>query len=293
MPKIKKAVIPAAGIGSRFLPWTKAVPKEMLPIVDKPVIQYVVEECVGAGIEEIIIVTDSRKRAIEDHFDYTPELEAKLETAGKKDQAKQLRQIADMADFIYVRQKGPYGNATPVLAAERTVGNEPFVVLWGDQFIWAKPSRLKQTISVFERYGCPVFSAQKVDKEQTKYCGVGRVKPFKNNVSILEGIVEKPGPDKAPSDLMVSGVYLFTPEIFNILRMLEPGKDGEYWLVDGINELCRHRQCLSVEVANGIFYDTGNKLAYHKTVTDFMLRDPEIGDKMKQYLKQKLSQDLE
>jgi UTP--glucose-1-phosphate uridylyltransferase len=283
---IKKAVIPAAGIGSRFLPWTKAMPKEMLPIVDKPVIQYIVEECVGAGIEEIIIVTDSRKRAIEDHFDYAPLLEEQLIKSGKDGKYCEIRKIADMADFIYIRQKGPYGNATPVISARKAIGNDPFVVLWGDQFTWAKPSRLQQCIKVYEKYDCNVFSAMTVNDEQKKHSGIGRVKPLKDNLFTIEEIVEKPGPEKAPSDLMISGVYIFKPSVMPILEKLKPGKDNELWLVDGINILCQQEKCLAVQVKNGKFYDTGNKLAYHKTVVDFMLADKEIGETMREYLRE-------
>jgi len=260
----------------------------MLPIVDKPVIQYIVEECVSAGIEQIIIVTDSRKRAIEDHFDFAPQLEHQLKKAGKKKALGQVRKIAKMADFVYVRQKGPYGNATPVLAAKSLIDSEPFVALWGDQFFWAKPSRLKQCLVAFKKYQCPLFSALRVDDYQKKTSGIGKIEDFADNIYLLKKIVEKPGPDKAPSDLMVSGVYLFTPDIFPILEKLKPGRDNELWLVDAVNELCQMRQCLAVEIKGGQFYDTGNKLAYHKTVVDFMLRDSDIGGEMEEYLRSKL-----
>jgi UTP--glucose-1-phosphate uridylyltransferase len=298
--KITKAVIPAAGIGSRFLPWTKAMPKEMLPIIDKPVIQYIVEECVEAGIEEIIIITDSRKRAIEDHFDFMPQLEDQLRKAGKKIQLQKVRRVAKLADFVYIRQKGPYGNGTPVLEAQKVVGNEPFVVLWGDQFIWAKPSRLKQCLSAYQEYNCPVFAGLKVDDERKKSSGIARVTPLKKNkkqvyskvgkgtLYKLHEIVEKPGPENAPSDLMASGVYIFTPEIFPILAKTKPGRDGEIWLVDAINKLAKKRPCLVCEVSGGRFQDTGNKLSYHKTVIDFMLEDQEIGEQIKLYMQEKL-----
>jgi UTP--glucose-1-phosphate uridylyltransferase len=286
--KVKKAVISAAGIGSRFLPWTKAMPKEMLPIIDKPVIQYVVEECVEAGISEIIIVTDSRKRAIEDHFDIAPQLEEQLLQAGKTKALRQVRRIANMAKFVYVRQKGPYGNAMPTLEVSHLIKDEPFVTLWGDQFIWAKPSRLRQVLAAFNKHQCPVFSALKVGGYQKKTAGIGKIEDFEDNIYLLKKIVEKPGPKKAPSDLMVSGAYLFTPDIFPILEKLKPGRDNEFWLVDGINELCKVRRCLAVEIKNGFFNDTGNRLAYHKTVVDFMLRDPEIGSKMREYFYEKL-----
>ena len=286
--QIKKAVISAAGIGSRFLPWTKAMPKEMLPIVDKPVIQYIVEECVETGINQIIVVTDSRKRAIEDHFDFAPQLEKQLEKAGKTEALKEVRRLARMADFVYVRQKGPYGNATPILEARYAIGDEPFVALWGDQFIWARPSRLGQTLAVFEKYQSPVISALKVDDEQKKTSGMGRIELLEENIYYLHEIVEKPGVAKAPSDLMVSGAYILTPDIFPILEKLKPGRDGELWLVDAINKLCKKRRCLAVEIKGGVFNDTGNKLAYHKAVIDFMLRDKEIGSKIREYLRAKL-----
>jgi UTP--glucose-1-phosphate uridylyltransferase len=286
--KIKKAIIPAAGIGSRFLPWTKANPKEMLPIVDKPVIQYVVEECVEAGIDQIAIVTDSRKRAIDDYFDHSPLLESQLEAAGKHKALKQITDIANMADFVYIRQKGPYGNATPVISAKRFIGNDPFVVLWGDMFILSKPSRLKQCMDVFEKYQCPVFSALKANDYQKSSSGMGRLEPFKNDIFKLKQIVEKPGVKNSPSDYMVTGVYMFTPDVLPILENLKSGKDDELWLVDAINKLCKKRQCLAVEIKNGTYYDTGNKLAYHKTVVDFMLKDPDIGEQMKKYIENKI-----
>ncbi len=287
--KIKKAVIPCAGIGSRFLPWTKVMPKEMLPIIDKPVIHYIVEECVRAGIEQIVIVTDSRKRAIEDYFDNSLELEIQLQRMGKIDKIDKIKNIPRMAEFIYVRQKGPYGNATPVKEVKNVIGNEPFVVLWGDQFIWAEPSRLEQCLAVYEKYCEATFAALKVDDEQKKSCGVGRVEKIDNNIYELKEIVEKPGPEGAPSDLMVSGVYIFNPDIFPILDKLEPGKEGEYWLVDAINQLCKKTKCKAVEIKGGRFQDTGNKLAYHKTIIDFMLEDKEIGEKIREYIEIKLN----
>ena len=189
--KIKKAVIPAAGFGTRFLPWTKAMPKEMLPIVDKPVIQWVVEEAVEAGIEQIVIITGQHKRAIEDHFDNNTELQAHLKKTGKTQELKKLKKISQMADFVYVRQKGPYGNATPVISAEGVIGKETFVVLWGDQFIWAKPSRLKQMLAVWEKYQAPVISGIRVKPEQTSSLAIGKIKPYKEkNLFKLVDIIE-------------------------------------------------------------------------------------------------------
>lgn len=287
--KITKAVIPAAGFGTRFLPWTKAMPKEMLPIVDRPVIQWVVEEAVEAGIEQIIIITGGHKRAIEDHFDPNWELQQHLKESGKVKELENLKKISQMADFVYLSQKGPYGNATPVLSSRGVVGQEPFVVLWGDQFIWAKPSRLKQVLGVWEKYQMPVISGIRVSKERVSSTGIGRIKPFKEQgLFELLGIVEKPKPEEAPSDLSPTGCYLLTPDIFPILADLKPGKNGEVWLVDAISQLCQKRKVLVKEIEGGVYYDAGSKLNYHKTVVDFMLKDEEIGSRMREYLKENL-----
>jgi len=286
--KVTKAVIPAAGIGSRFLPWTKAMPKEMLPIVNKPVIQYVVEECVTAGIEQIIVVTSWQKRAIEDHFDYLPELEWRLKQQGKTEALKEVRRLAEMASFVFVRQKGPYGNATPVLSAKKAVGDEPFAVLFGDQFVWAKPPALSQLLEVAEKKETAAVAAVRLPKERLSAYGVCQGKQLEEGVWQLEKIVEKPQPEEAPSDLVAYGSYVFTPDIFEILEGLKPGKGGELWLVDAISQLCKKRRVLAVEIKNGRYYDAGNKLSYHQTVVDFMLQDPEIGQKMRDYLKKKV-----
>lgn len=286
--KITKAIIPAAGLGTRFLPWTKSMPKEMLPIVDKPVIQYVVEECVVSGIKEIIIVTSWHKRAIEDYFDYLPELEWRLKQQGKTEKLKQIKKLAEMANFIFIRQKEPYGNATPVLSAKRAVGNQPFAVLWGDQFIWAKPPRLLQCLKVFAKYQSLVVAGIKVTEEEIPNRGMCDIEPYKSRVFKLKKIVEKPKVSVSPSKLAAYGTYVFTPDIFPILDKLKPGKDGELWLVDAINELCNKRDVLALELKNAKLYDAGNKLNYHKTVIDFMLKDKEIGRKMKKYLEKKL-----
>src|SRR6185503_5936240 len=204
--KIRKAVIPAAGFGTRFLPQTKAMPKEMLPIVDKPIIQYVVEEAVASGIEDIIIVTGWHKRTIEDHFDYPFELEKRLEEAGKHQEAEGVRRIAEMANFIYIRQKGPYGNGTPVLNAREVIGDEPFAVLWGDEFISAAPPRLKQMVDVWDKYGKAVISAVRIQDQQalSKY-GIADVTPVADQVFKINQIVEKPEPAVAPSNLATHG----------------------------------------------------------------------------------------
>src|ERR1035437_1443932 len=271
MKQIRKVVIPAAGFGTRFLPQTKAMPKEMLPIVDKPVIQYVVEEAVESGISDVIIVTGSSKRAIEDHFDLpNSELIRNLEESGKHDFAKEIKRIGDMANFIYIRQKGPYGNATPVLAAEPAIEDESFAVLWGDEFIYAKPPRLKQMMDVHQKYGGIVISGVRIDKkEDLNRYGIADVTQIEGNVYKINFIVEKPDPDKAPSNLATHGGYIFPPEIFEALRGLKPGKSGEIWLIDAINHLKEQGvPVYTVEIENAKYYDTGNKLEYMKTVIE-------------------------
>lgn len=286
--KITKAVIPAAGFGTRFLPQTKAMPKEMLPIVDKPVIQYVVEEAVQSGIEDIIVVTGALKRAIEDHFDVpNQDLIKNLKDGGKEELLELTKKVANLANFIYVRQKGPYGNGTPVLAAEPIIGNEAFAVLWGDEFIYADPPRLAQMKQVYEKYGGIVISGVRIDKkEDLKRYGIADLEPVEGNVSKIKSIVEKPDPDQAPSQIATHGAYILPPEIFDALRSVEPGKGGEIWLVDAINKLRdTGMPVYAVEIENGKYYDTGNKLEYMKTVVDLALKHPDINGEFKEYLK--------
>jgi UTP--glucose-1-phosphate uridylyltransferase len=284
--KIRKAVIPAAGFGTRFLPATKAMPKEMLPIVDKPIIQYVVEEAVASGIEDIIIVTGWHKRSIEDHFDYPFELEKRLEESGKHEQAEEVRQIANMANFIYVRQKGTYGNGTPVLNARQVVGNEPFAVLWGDEFIYSKPPRLRQMMDVWEQYGHPVISAVRIEDPNalSKY-GIADITPIEKNVFKINRIVEKPQPEEAPSNLAAHGAYILPPRIFEILDQAKPGKGGEIWLPDAISVLAKEQDVYAVEIQNGKYYDTGNKLEYLKAVVEFALTHEDLSSDFRDYLK--------
>ena len=234
---IRKAVIPAAGFGTRFLPQTKAMPKEMLPIVDKPVIQYVVEELVASGITEIVIVTGWHKRAIEDHFDYPNELIQTLKDQHKEHLIEEVKKTAELANFVYIRQKGPYGNGTPVLCAKDVIGDEPFVAIWGDEFIYATPPRTRQCIDVFEKYGDPVISAIRVDKKDVSRYGIVDVTEVEPGVGQIKTMIEKPSIEEAPSNLAAHGCYILTPDIFPILEKLGPGKSGEVWLVDGIREL--------------------------------------------------------
>lgn len=284
--KVRKAVIPAAGFGTRFLPATKAMPKEMLPIVDKPIIQYVVEEAVASGIEDIIIVTGWHKRTIEDHFDYPFELEKRLEEAGKHQEAEEVRRIADLANFVYIRQKGTYGNGTPILNAKHVIGDEPFAVLWGDEFISADPPRLQQMMTVWDRTGVPNIAAVRVPVEAVSRYGIADVAPVQDNVYKLKQIVEKPDPTQAPSTLAAHSAYILPPAIFGLLENLKPGKGGEVWLVDAINMLMQEQDVYAVEIQNGKYYDTGNKLEYLKTVVEFGLKHDDLRRDFSEFLKQ-------
>ncbi len=286
--KIKKAVIPAAGWGTRFLPQTKAIPKEMLPIVDKPVIQYVVEEVASSGIKDIIIITGWQKRAIEDHFDNSFELTKFLETKGKEKEISEIKKISQLANFIYLRQKSEYyGNAIPVLTAEPVIGQEPFVVIWGDEFILSQPPRLWQMLNVYEKRKGIIISGVRIkNKEELSRYGIAQIKPLKDNVFKIKKIVEKPSPKEAPSNLATHGAYILPPEIFKIIKNMKPGQGGEFWLVEAINQLIKDGfPAFACEIKNGKYYDTGNKLEYLKTVVEFALSHPELSKEFKEFLK--------
>lgn len=284
--KVTKAIIPAAGMGTRFLPATKAMPKEMLPIVDKPVIQYVVEEVAASGIEDIIIVTGSSKRAIEDHFDRSYELENFLEKVGKNEKADEIRNLAALGNFIYVRQKGPYGNATPVIAAKHLVRDEPFAVIWGDEFIYSEPPRLKQLIEAYEKYGHSVISGVKIENKNdlSKY-GIAQLKQVDGNVYQIEKIVEKPAPGEAPSDIATHGAYVFSPSIWTYLDKLTAGKSGELWLSDAIGQLIQNEPVYTVIIENGRYYDIGDKLGFIEANIEFGLKRDGLKEPLKDYLK--------
>lgn len=288
MKKVTKAVIPAAGFGTRFLPQTKAMPKEMLPIVDKPVIQYVVEEAVESGIKDIVIVTGSSKRAIEDHFDLpNADLINNLIRGGKEKLLDEINKIAEMANFIYVRQKGLYGNGTPVLSAESVIGNESFAVLWGDEFISSDPPRLAQMMKVWEKYGGVVISGVRIESRDrlSKY-GIADLEPVEDKVFKINRIVEKPIPGEAPSNLATHGAYILPPEIFPALKNLKPTKGGEIWLTDAINILREQKiPVYACEIENGTYYDTGSKIEYLKTVIEFALKHKDLNGEFKEYLK--------
>ncbi len=290
---IKKAVIAAAGFGTRFLPQTKAMPKEMLPIVDKPIIQYVVEELAEAGIEDIVIVTGYHKRSIEDHFDYiSADLRANLKKGGKTELLEKVKHISDLANFIYIRQKGPYGNATPLLNSEHIVSGEPFVFAYADDFVKAEPSRFKQLLKVYEQHGGSVLTCvrAKTDDDYRRYGFVGG-KQLNKNLMEVSSIIEKPGTKQdAPSDFASVGGYIFEPALFKYLHKqleaLEP--DKEFIMQPAIQEMIEDgHKVYGCEVANGKFYDTGNKLEYLKTVVDFALADESISKSFSDYLHSK------
>ena len=287
MNKITKVVIPAAGFGTRFLPQAKAMPKEMLPIVDKPVIQYVVEEAVISGIEDVIIVTGYSKRAIEDHFD-TPnaELVRNLQQGKKEKMLKEVQAISELANFIYIRQKGPYGNATPIKSAKHLLNNEAFLVLWGDDFVWSNPPRAKQMIDAYNQYEATILCGIKTDKPQDtdRYAYV-KGKQLENGVWKVEELIEKPGSGKAPSNLAIVSGYILTPDIFPILDSQKPGRGGEFYLPEAIDLLAKKHPVYAIEIQNGKYYDTGNKLEYMKTVVERALEHSEINGEFRAFLK--------
>lgn len=285
MSKIRKLVIPVAGLGTRFLPATKAQPKEMLPVVDKPIIQYVVEDAVKSGITDIIMVTGPSKRAVEDHFSPNYELVNLLKKQGKESVAEEVKKIADMANFIFVRQKGPYGNGTPVLCAKNIVGNEPFAVMWGDEFFYTpRKPQLQQLIEVYEKYGDPVITTCKVSNEDTKKYGIIDALEVESGVYKVKKIIEKPGPEKAPSNLAILGGFVLTPDIFEALEKTKLGKDGELWLADAHEKVLKTRPYYACLV-DGTYYDTGSKLGYLKANVDFALLDKNLSKDFRDYLK--------
>ncbi len=285
MTKIRKVVIPVAGLGTRFLPVTKAQPKEMLPIVDKPIIQYIVEEAVRAGITDVILVTGTTKRAIEDHFDRNEYLEEYLKKSGKNTAYKQIKEVAEMANFIYIRQKGPYGNGTPILNAKQIIGNEPFAVVWGDDF-WVCPKKphIKQLIGAFEKCGDPIITAQVTNTEGTKKYGIIDGVKVENDIYQVKSIVEKPGPQKAKTRIASFGGYIFTPDIFEALEKTKLGKDNELWLVDAIAKLMEKRP-IYAKIIDGRRYDPGFKLGWLQANVEFGLADKEISKDFKKFLK--------
>lgn len=291
MKKPTKAIICAAGLGTRFLPQTKAMPKEMLPIIDRPVIQLIVEEAVSAGVTEIIIVTGSTKRAIEDHFDRSDELEAELREKGKADKADQIKAVAELANFVYVRQKGtPKGNARPVLNAQHLIDDdEPFFVFFADDFFRSEVPRAKQLLDAHEATGKSVISLIEVDKKDADKYGMAAIKDeAAGGAYQLTQLVEKPGEDNTPSNLASVGGYLLTPDILPIIAEEKVDKNGEITLADSINELAQQDEVYG-RIIDGVWHDTGNQLKYIKAVVDMALENSEYGAELESYLRDRLS----
>ncbi|NGZ96754.1 MAG: UTP--glucose-1-phosphate uridylyltransferase [Nitrospira sp. WS110] len=280
---VRKAVIPAAGWGTRFLPATKASPKEMLPLVDKPLIQYTVEEAVASGIEDIIVITGRGKRAIEDHFDRSVELEETLKGTGKSQILHQIRQISNLANFCYVRQSEQLGLGHAVLCAQHLIGDEPFAVILGDEIIDAHVPALAQLTHVYKKRHGAVLGVQEVPKADVSRYGIVTPKRLAHGLHRVEGLVEKPSPADAPSTLAVIGRYVLPPEIFPILRRTRPGKNGEIQLTDALKELAKKSPMYALEV-EGQRHDAGDKLGFLIATVEFALKNPALGAEFRDYL---------
>ena len=288
MKKITKAVIPAAGFGTRFLPATKAQPKEMLPIIDNPTIQFGVEEAAASGIEDIIIITGRNKRTIEDHFDRSVELENFLEEKGEKDILESIKNISGLADIHFIRQKEQLGLGHAILCAKRHIGNNPFAVLLGDDIIHSKKPVTKQLIDLYSKYGCSVIGCERVSKELIERYGIIDGVLNHDRCYDIKDLVEKPTAEKAPSNLGIIGRYILTPEIFSILEKTQKGVGNEIQLTDGLKDLLKFQAMYAYEF-EGKRYDIGNKLDYIKAIVEFGLRNKDFGAEFGRYLKKQAS----
>jgi len=287
--KVRKAVFPAAGLGTRFLPATKAMPKEMLPIVDKPIIQYGVEEVLHSGIQNIIIVTGRGKTAIEDHFDVSFELENMLESRGKKDLLAIVRSVSDMIDVSYIRQKEALGLGHAVMRARDLVGPEPFAVVLADDVIEAEVPCIRQLLDIYEFFSAPVLAVMEVPREMISAYGVVDAEPISHNgckdrVYRIRDLVEKPHPDRAPSNLAIIGRYVLTPEIFDSIAQIEPGAGSEIQLTDALKHLLRSRPIYAIRF-EGKRHDAGDKLGFLKATVEFALHRHDLGEEFRSYLK--------
>jgi UTP--glucose-1-phosphate uridylyltransferase len=283
--KVRKGVFPAAGLGTRFLPATKAQPKEMLPLVDTPIIQYVVEEAVASGLEEIVIVTGRGKRAVEDHFDAAFELEYYLGDRGKTEELAQIKTVSELASVSYVRQKEPRGLGHAILCARSLVGEEPFAVFLCDDVIASATPCMRQILDVFERYGGPTIAVERVPRERIHQYGVVAARPVDANVYEILDLVEKPKASEAPSDLGIVGRYVLTPDIFPLLAETREDARGEIQLTDALRVL-RGRRPMYAVAFEGKRYDTGDKLGFLKATVEFALARPDLADQFRAYLKE-------
>jgi len=279
--KVRKAVITAAGFGTRMLPATKAMPKEMLPILNKPIIQYVVEELVQSGIKEIIIVTSWQKRAIEDHFDHSPELEHHLEKKSKKKELNQIKKIANMANFVYLRQKGPLGNGTPALNAQPLIEKEPFIYAFADDLVISKTPFSKQLIEKYRKNNCSVLGVQEVKKSETGKYGI--VELDNTKTMRVTNIIEKLTPTSAPSNLALFGRYLLTPQIFPILKKTPLGKGKELWIADALRRLAQKERVIAQKIKGGRWYTTGDPINLLAATAAYLKRESKIWKKTKKY----------
>ncbi|RXT04512.1 UTP--glucose-1-phosphate uridylyltransferase GalU [Ammoniphilus sp. CFH 90114] len=288
--KVRKAIIPAAGLGTRFLPATKAMPKEMLPIVDKPTIQYIVEEAVESGIEEIIIVTGKGKRAIEDHFDCAFELEQNLVEKQKFDLLEEVRHSTNIADIHYIRQKEPRGLGHAIWCARKFIGDEPFAVLLGDDIIQAEKPCLQQMIEIFDEYQSSLIGVKEVAQDKVSRYGIVDAFPLSDRIYNIVSLIEKPSKEEAPSNLAIMGRYVLTPGVFKILEEQKPGAGGEIQLTDAIQKLTSSETVIAYNFL-GDRYDVGQKFEYIKTSIEFALKHPEIKDELLKYLYQIVNKD--
>jgi UTP--glucose-1-phosphate uridylyltransferase len=282
--KVRKAIIPAAGLGTRFLPATKAQPKEMLPIVDKPTLQYIIEEAINSGIEEILIITGRNKKSIEDHFDKSVELELELEAKGKNELLKEVRKISEMANIHYIRQKEPKGLGHAIHCAKSFIGNEPFAVLLGDDIVYAEKPCLKQMIEVYDEYKTTILGVQEVPAKDVDKYGIISAMKIEDRVYKVKGLVEKPKADEAPSNIAILGRYIINPAIFDILEHTAPGKGGEIQLTDALKELANVEAMYAYNF-KGKRYDVGDKSGFLKATVEYALRRDNLKDDFMEYLK--------
>lgn len=284
---VKKAIIPAAGLGTRFLPATKSQPKEMLPIVDKPTLQYIIEEAINSGIEEILIITGRNKKSIEDHFDKSVELELELEYKGKKEMLEMVQEISNMVNIHYIRQKEPKGLGHAIYCAKSFIGDEPFAILLGDDIVDSEVPCLKQLINAYDEYKTSILGVQEVVMENVDKYGILNCKFIENRIYKVKDMIEKPSIEEAPSNIAILGRYIITPAIFDILESQEPGKGGEIQLTDALRKLAKHEAIYAYNF-EGKRYDVGDKLGFLEATIDFALKRPEIRDGLVDYLKTKI-----
>lgn len=290
--KVRKAIIPAAGLGTRFLPATKAQPKEMLPVVDKPTLQYIIEEAVDSGIEEILVITGRNKKSIEDHFDRSIELEIELEKKGKTKMLEEVRRISDMADIYYIRQKEPKGLGHAVSCARSFIGDEPFAVLLGDDIVYSEKPCLKQMIEVYNEYKTTILGVQEVEKSEVSKYGIVEGKAIENGVYKVKDLVEKPKVEEAPSNVAILGRYIVSPDIFEILERTPPGVGGEIQLTDALKELVKV-EAVYAYVFEGKRYDVGDKQGFLEATVETALGREDLREEFLEYLKSVVKREAE